>query len=129
MSVTKKIVVVIVILLAVFALYYFYKKSQNVPIRFLDNGHSGTLQGDAGAGGWLGFVIRKGEKSGLKAGDKVLIVQDSGFKYKDYDGETIVKEVTMGGGSFRDNEIVVTEKGYIGSSPVNPGYITKLNVF
>lgn len=129
MSAAKKALIVVVVIIALFVIYYFYKKSQNKPLRFLDNGQAGTLVQGKGFSGDLGFVLKKGEAHNLKRGDKVLIVQDTGFKFKEYDGEKTVKAVEYGSGSFSENEIVIVDDYFRGNSPVNSGYMTKVNVF
>lgn len=128
-----KIVAVIAAIILVLIIIYFFVKKSYKAIPFLDNGQAGTLVQGKGYSGELAFMVDKNEKVDLKVGDTIMVVQDAGFKYPEYNGEKKVKAVELGTngdrGDFSNYIIVITDDYYIKSSPVNAGTMTKTNVF
>ena len=117
---TNKYVIIGTILLVLLAAWYFYSKRWK---KFSDNGQAGALNKQANGeqavdlGGGVGFVCN--EPHGLKVGDRVMIEQEPGFKYKEYNGEAEVAFVIS-------DKIFAVKKAFEGPSPVNPGRFKKI---
>lgn len=96
--------------------WYFW---QNRWKKFSDNGQAGALSllnGGADIGGGLGIVAN--EPHGLKVGDRVIIKQDAGAKWPQYDGQATVAYIIT-------DKIFAVHKPFAGNSPVNPGKFKK----
>lgn len=98
---------IIVVVLAIVGLILYVKRKRYFTDNFFDKGS-------------VGFVTEK--PHGLKELDTIKITQDSGAKNSIYDGLADVTKVI-------DNYKFVINKGWAGSSPVNPGYFVKQNLF
>lgn len=113
-----KWIIIIVITLIIFLVgRYLYMRRE---LRFSDNGQATGLNTPANGGdgkdigGNLGFVLNSGHS--FKVGDTVIITQDQGATYPQYDGETKVKMLI-------GDRIVITEKGFLGNTPPEGGTI------
>ena len=90
-------------------------------IRFADNSFAGSLIPDNEGhqnplSGLVGYATNS--PHGFKVGDSVLIEQDEGYKYEQYNGQTIVQ--------WADETAFITLKGFMGNSPANPGRVKLL---
>ena len=91
--------------------YFLYQMYRKREFRFADNTWSGT-HFDYPPNS-VAFLVN-GSHS-FRPGDVVIINQDSGYTYASYNGQAEVVKV-------KDN-VVVIDKMWAGSTPVNPGTI------
>jgi hypothetical protein len=105
------------ILVVLLAAWYFYSRRWK---KFSDNGQAGALSmqnSGQDIGGGVAFIAN--EPHGLKVGDVVMIEQETGAKWRQYNGEAVVAYVIA-------PNIFAIEKAFQGNSPVNPGRFKKI---
>ena len=97
---------------------YLVLKSRVKEWTFTDN----TFTGSGNSSSNLGFIGNT--KPPFSVGDKVVIKQNDGAKYKEYDGETEVEYIFQ---NLDKTWVVDVKKQRLGDTPVNGGIMkTKL---
>ena len=117
---SKYTLYIILVGLILIAGYFMYSRRKK---NFSDNGQAGALNKKFGNGSDIGGNVGfKSENAhNLKVGDKVEIIQNEGFTYPEYNGETVVTHIIT-------DTIFAVNKPFLGNTPINSGQYRKLSL-